>query len=593
VRTLELGGRSFELRVDSAPNSASLQQREGTLLLSLAAMGAVAMLGALLLVVTGHSRRTELAVRAGTADLRREMVERTQTQQALADSEERLRSILDHMPIGVMFLDARGRLLECNPRLCEMLGETVEQLRGLSLVDLMHPDERGDKLSGEALALHEDHEHQPLRLQRSDGTSVWVQVSTTALREGQDGQGRRVGVVQDITENLRLRDSERARQEAEASNRAKSEFVSRMSHELRTPLNAMIGFAQLLGLDRQPGLTTQQMAWTQQIQRAGWHLLEMINETLDLARIESGAVRLSSEPVTLAGLVHGARALLSADAEKRGIEIEESLSPEAPAVLGDPTRVKQVLTNLLSNAVKYNVDKGRVWISARAGAEGGVVVAVTDTGLGMTPDQLSGLFQPYNRLGRETSTIEGTGIGLVISRRLAELMGGTLEARSVAGKGSTFTLRLPSAAAAEAPAARPEAAFNAPYQQRRVHYVEDNATNVEVMRGVLLQRPQIQLDVSTAGLDGLESIRRERPDLILLDMHLPDISGLELLRHLKADPDLAEIPVIVVSADATAARVAEALSLGALHYVTKPVDVSRFLDLLDDVLEGLETRWGA
>jgi len=362
---------------------------------------------------------------------------------------------------------------------------------------------------------------------------------------------------------------------------------------LRTPLNAMIGFAQLLGLDRQPGLTTQQMAWTQQIQRAGWHLLEMINETLDLARIESGAVRLSSEPVTLAGLVHGARALLSADAEKRGIEIEESLSPEAPAVLGDPTRVKQVLTNLLSNAVKYNVDKGRVWISARAGAEGGVVVAVTDTGLGMTPDQLSGLFQPYNRLGRETSTIEGTGIGLVISRRLAELMGGTLEARSVAGKGSTFTLRLPSAAAAEAPAARPEAAFNAPYQQRRVHYVEDNATNVEVMRGVLLQRPQIQLDVSTAGLDGLESIRRERPDLILLDMHLPDISGLELLRHLKADPDLAEIPVIVVSADATAARVAEALSLGALHYVTKPVDVSRFLDLLDDVLEGLETRWGA
>jgi len=210
----------------------------------------------------------------------------------------------------------------------------------------------------------------------------------------------------------------------------------------------------------------------------------------------------------------------------------------------------------------------------------------------MTPDQLSGLFQPYNRLGRETSTIEGTGIGLVISRRLAELMGGTLEARSVAGKGSTFTLRLPSAAAAEAPAAPPEAAFNAPYQQRRVHYVEDNATNVEVMRGVLLQRPQVQLNVSTAGLDGLENIRRERPDLILLDMHLPDISGLELLRLLKADPDLAEIPVIVVSADATAARVAEALSLGALHYVTKPVNVSRFLDLLDEVLEGLNTRWG-
>jgi CheY-like chemotaxis protein/anti-sigma regulatory factor (Ser/Thr protein kinase) len=354
----------------------------------------------------------------------------------------------------------------------------------------------------------------------------------------------------------------------------------------------MIGFAQLLGLDREPGLTSHQMEWTQQIQRAGWHLLEMINETLDLARIESGAVRLSSEPVALPALVHGARALVSALAEQRDIDIEESLSPEAPAVLGDATRLKQVLTNLLSNAVKYNVEHGRVWVSARPGSDGGVVIAVTDSGLGMTPEQLSSLFQPYNRLGRETSDIEGTGIGLVISRRLVELMGGTLEARSVAGKGSTFTLRLPAADAADTPDAPREAVFNAPYQQRRVHYVEDNPTNVEVMRGVLLQRPQVQLDVSVNGLDGLESIRSNRPDLVLLDMHLPDVSGLELLRHLKADPDLAEIPVIVVSADATAARMAEALTMGALHYITKPVDVPRFLEVLDDTLESLETRWG-
>ncbi len=592
IRTLELGGRNFELRVDSSPSTNPLPLREGALMLSVAAMAAVAMLGALLLVVTGHSRRTELAVRAGTADLRREMAERAQTQQALADSEERLRSILNHMPIGVMFLDARGRLLECNPRMCEMLGETVEQLRGLLLVDLMHPDERSERQAQMLLARQEDQELKPLRLQRSDGSSIWVQVSTTALREGHDEQGRRVGVVQDITEHLRLRASERALQEAEASNRAKSEFVSRMSHELRTPLNAMIGFAQLLGLDREPGLTQHQQEWTQQIQRAGWHLLEMINETLDLARIESGAVQLSTEAVSLPALVHGARALVSASATQRGIEIEESLSPEAPAVLGDATRLKQVLTNLLSNAVKYNVEHGRVWISARAGAEGGVVIAVTDTGLGMTPEQLAGLFQPYNRLGRETSDIEGTGIGLVISRRLVELMGGTLEARSVAGKGSTFTLRLPAAAMAEAPAMPEQASINAPYQQRRVHYVEDNLTNVEVMRGVLQQRPQISLEVSSSGLDGLESIRRTRPDLVLLDMHLPDISGLELLRHLKDDADLSEIPVIVVSADATASRMSEALNLGALHYVTKPVDVARFLELLDHALESMETRWG-
>jgi PAS domain S-box-containing protein len=593
VRTLELGGRSFQLQVDSDPTTAAMPQREGTFVLSLAALAAVAMLGALLLVVTGHSRRTELAVRAGTADLRREMAERTQTQQALADSEERLRSILNHLPIGVMFLDARGRLLECNPRLCEMLGETVEQLRGLALVDLMHPDERSEQAAGNALALQQDQGQRPLRLQRSDGSSIWVQISATALRDGHGEQDRRVGVVQDVTESMRLQASERALQNAEASSRAKSEFVSRMSHELRTPLNAMIGFAQLLDLDREPGLTTHQKEWTQQIQRAGWHLLEMINETLDLARIESGSVRLSSEAVSLAKLLQGARALVSASAEKRHIEIEEDLSPDSPTILGDPTRLKQVLTNLLSNAVKYNVERGRVGVNARVGPDGGVVIAVTDTGLGMTPEQLAGLFQPYNRLGRETSDIEGTGIGLVISRRLVELMGGTLEARSEAGKGSTFTLRLPSAVATEAPETLPAAVFNAPYQQRHVRYVEDNATNVEVMRGVLMQRPQVRLEVSANGLDGLESIRRERPDLILLDMHLPDISGLELLRHLKADAELGKIPVIVVSADATTSRMAEALSLGAAHYVTKPLDVARFLGMLDDTLESLETRWGA
>jgi CheY-like chemotaxis protein len=210
----------------------------------------------------------------------------------------------------------------------------------------------------------------------------------------------------------------------------------------------------------------------------------------------------------------------------------------------------------------------------------------------MTPEQLGALFQPYNRLGRESSGIEGTGIGLVISQRLAELMGGSISVRSEAGQGSTFTVHLPAAAAAAAPLAPQAGKRAALYQQRLVHYVEDNETNVEVMRGVLGQREQIVLETSTLGLDGLASIRHRRPDLVLLDMQLPDISGLELLRHLKQLPDVTDIPVIVVSADANPVHMEQALTLGAQHYVTKPVDVTAFLRLVDDILEQAETRFG-
>ena len=217
---------------------------------------------------------------------------------------------------------------------------------------------------------------------------------------------------------------------------------------------------------------------------------------------------------------------------------------------------------------------------------------MSDTGLGMTELQLKSLFQPYNRLGREGSGIEGTGIGLVISRRLAELMGGTLAAASQSGRGSDFTLRLPASEEEETPTSMMPETTTAPYRRRSVHYIEDNETNIEVMRGVLAQRPQIALGVSTMGLDGLSAVRQQRPDLILLDMQLPDISGLELLRHLKNDDDLASIPVIVVSADATAERMEQALTLGAAHYVTKPVEIARFLTMLDEVLDAIDTHWG-
>jgi len=255
--------------------------------------------------------------------------------------------------------------------------------------------------------------------------------------------------------------------------------------------------------------------------------------------------------------------------------------------------VKQILTNLLSNAVKYNVDDGRIHVASRRDGADHVEIVVTDTGLGMTPQQMTDLFQPFNRLGRERSTLEGTGIGLVISQRLAELMGGSLRAQSVSGQGSSFILSLPCAPHPDSvPSGLDELVqSSAEYHRRRVHYVEDNETNVEVMRGILAQRPQVELSVSITGLDGLAAMRQRLPDLVLLDMHLPDISGMELLRHLKGDRRTAGIPIVVVSADALAHQIDAAFEAGASHYLTKPVNVNELLAVLDTLLERMDTAF--
>ena len=593
-RTLQLGGRPLLLHLSATPETLPGKQREAAWLLSTAGLTAAALLGALLLTVTGQHRRTALAVLAGTAELRHQVTERTQAERALRDSEARLRSILDHVPLGVMFLSPEGKVLDCNPRLCEMMGRSAQELQGHSVAQMVDPTELDHVLQQrrELLAGAEMVSMGPLRLRAPDSLVRKVRVNVRALRDAQGRVVRFVAVVEDVTEHLRLEASEQALHRAEAANRAKSEFLSRMRHELRTPLNAINGFAQLLEMDRKPALAAHQAAWTQQILRAGWHLLEMINETLDLARIEAGAVNLNLVPLDLAAMVAASRAMVATIAEPRGITISEDLSQDTPAVLGDATRLKQVLTNLMSNAIKYNRPQGHVVISSRLVGDDQVEIEVTDTGMGMNAAQLAELFQPYNRLGRERSGIEGTGIGLVISRRLAELMGGNLAAQSQPDIGSSFTLRLPAAAAAATPPLRFTDTSPAPYSQRQVHYVEDNETNIEVMRGVLAQRPQIALRCTLLGLDGLAAMRHQHPDLILLDMHLPDISGLELLRHIKQDATLAAVPVIVVSADATPAHMQAALTLGAAHYVTKPLDVPVFLQLVDGALEHGDTRWG-
>jgi CheY-like chemotaxis protein len=320
----------------------------------------------------------------------------------------------------------------------------------------------------------------------------------------------------------------------------------------------------------------------------------MINDVLDLSRIDSNTLRLEPVALEVAGLVASARSMTEGAAALRSIAVTQDLAADAPTVLGDATRVKQILTNLLSNAVKYNVDRGRVHIVTRSRGDEWIEFVVIDSGLGMTEEQLASLFQPFNRLGRERSEQQGTGIGLVVSRHLAELMGGTLSASSVAGEGSTFVLALPRRVNSDAaPTALPHPTAPAlDYGTRVVQCVEDNEINVEVIRGILAQREQVRLEVSATGLDALAAIRRHRPDLILLDMHLPDIDGLELLRRLNAETDTAGIPVIVVSADALPAQVDAALQAGALKYLTKPVGVDALLAAIDEVLAAAKTDFG-
>jgi PAS domain S-box-containing protein len=602
VAPLPFAGRQWELRVASPAGSATSVGR--TWPLALLSLASASMLGALLLTITGRARRIEAAVVERTAELQQrstelqaEATQRQRTAMALRESQQRLRNILDHAPIGVAYTDTEGRIREANPYLRELLGTTNERLAGMPMARLLHTDDREAEAHARARLVSGEvpMARAHLRCKAADGRLIATRASVSLLRSSKSDEPRRmVWVIEDITEHLALEEAQRAREGAEAANRAKSEFLSRMSHELRTPLNALLGFTQLLELDRKQTLAPHQLDWTAQMRQAGWHLLHMINDTLDLARIESGHIDLEPGTLDLADLVAAAQALVQQAAEKRRIRVEVHLGLGAQAVIGDATRVKQILTNLLSNAVKYNLEGGSIIVASRMADEGRIALDVIDTGAGMSPQQLAQLFQPFNRLGQESGPVEGTGIGLVISLRLAELMGGTLHARSSVGLGSTFTLELPRAAAAPAPHLADDDGLVEPaaYRRRVIHYVEDNETNAEVMRGILALRPQVDLEISMLGLDGLAAIRRRRPSLVLLDMQLPDIDGLELLRHLQAGADTSDIPVIVVSADATEARISQAIAAGATHYLTKPVNVPTFLAAVDSVLDQLDTHFG-
>ena len=444
---------------------------------------------------------------------------------------------------------------------------------------------------------------------RKDGSRLPAVVSVTALQNaadaiigylliGTDNTARRQVEAERTALDLVLQESlvelKKAKVAAEEANLAKSDFLSCMSHELRSPLNAILGFAQLMESGTPPP-TAGQKDSIEQILQAGWYLLALINEILDLALIESGKLSLSPEPVSLAEVLADCQAMIEPQAQKGGISVHFPALDEPWLVHADRTRLKQVLVNLLSNAIKYNRVGGQVDLRCGPGAAGRVRVTVQDTGEGLAADKLAQMFQPFNRLGQEAGAQEGTGIGLVVSKRLMELMGGNIGVESSVGVGSVFWIELDATTATLHGAAEP--VFGKPPQAvelapgtatRTLLCVEDNPANLMLVERLLARRTDLRLLSARDGRRGVELARSHKPDIILMDINLPGISGLNALRILAENPATAHIPVIALSANAMPRDIEKGLRAGFFRYLTKPIKVAEFMATLDLALKHAE-----
>ena len=445
---------------------------------------------------------------------------------------------------------------------------------------------------------------------RKDGSRFPAVVSVTALRDdqnyiigylliGTDNTARKQVEAERARLDQVLRDKneelENAKFVAEKANRAKSNFLASMSHELRTPLNAILGFAQVME-SGSPAPTTSQRANLEQILKAGWYLLELINEVLDLALIESGKATLSLEPVALIEVMRECQAMIEPQSQKRGIGLMFPRFDLPLYINADRTRVQQVLINLLFNAIKYNKPHGMVSVEYALSPPNAIRISVRDTGAGLAPEQIAQLFQSFNRLGKESSKEEGSGIGLVVTQKLVELMGGKIGVDSQVGVGSVFwfELSLASAPLPVAPQAEHETEALAPAPHgaplRTVLYVEDNPANLELVEQLLQRRSDLRLLSAVNGHLGIEFARLYHPDVILMDINLPGISGTEAMQILMADPDTASIPIIALSANAVPRDIEKGLEAGFFDYITKPIKVKLFMDTLDAALEFAKTH---
>jgi PAS domain S-box-containing protein len=553
----------------------------------------------------GHLRWAETTVRSvygpsgaevSRVGSMRDVHEQAMAEHALSEAEERYRLVAENATDVVCRYTPDGVIDWAFGSTEALVGLAPDELVGTRTVDHLLVDDLGPSFDTQVAALTRGETVSGLiRLKHPDGSTHWIDRRTRAVLDDRGAMLYVVSAWRDAQAEVDYRNAltasqhealdlasryEVARNEAMEANLAKTAFLSRMSHELRTPLNAVLGFAQLLSLDP---LSEDQLDAVQHIRTGGRHLLDLINEILDISRIEAGRLTLSTEPVHVGDAVGEALDLVRPIATDAGITVDAAgARTSRTSVVADRQRMIQVLLNLLTNAVKYNRADGQVTVSVETLADGMVAVRVADTGTGIPPEYLDRLFQPFDRLGAETTGVEGTGIGLTLSEGLARLMGGRIDVETSVGEGSVFTLVLPPASAplprSEGAAPTPAAA---PDSTVRILYIEDNVANAELMTRIVALRPGAALRLASDGEGGLRWARSEVPDLVFLDLHLPDMSGDQVLSRLRHDPVTAAVPVVVVTADASPEVRQRALRHGATGVLTKPVDVPDVLAWID------------
>jgi PAS domain S-box-containing protein len=475
-----------------------------------------------------------------------------------------------------------------NPAFTKLTGYSAKEVIGKTPRIFQGPKTKRKILDGVRAQLAKGEEsHFDVVNYRKDGSEFILSGNISPIR-GENGKVTHfIGFQCDATERNRTAAAlQDAKEEAERANRAKSEFLSRMSHELRTPLHAILGFAQLLEMDGQSPDDAESVA---QIIGAGKHLLGLINEVLDIARVESGKLALTPEPVSVRETLEEALSLMKPLAAKRRVRLEPLVGDLHcdGEVLSSAQRFKQVILNLLSNAVKFNLEGGTVTVSCEK-IDDCLRIKIADTGRGISAGNMARLFVPFERLDVGDTVIEGAGLGLSLSKHLIEAMGGRIGVESTPGKGSTFWVELPLIQGTSAATTR---SLDSPIRSvaeiplsavpRTLLYIEDNLSNLRLVERILARRPEVKLISAMQGGIGLELARQHQPDLLLLDLHLPDIQGDEILRQLRADPRTEQLPIVMISADATSAQIERLRAAGASDYLTKPIDVRKFLTLVD------------